>query len=253
VGYPKSNSASGSTLETGRPNAYYADMVEAGELSTGDRDRLIARYGRKFNACETLFREGDAAHEAFLLQEGRVRLSKQVRNTERGLLVLRAGDFYGETGLLDGGTRTSTAVALSDGIALALDRATFELLTERHPAIASRLFEQLILRLSDAEDQVELMLLRDPPSRIVGALLKFSQGQTSTVQGQGMGQTMLAVSPVELSARVGLDVDVVKRVVLSLREQGYIRIKGEHIEIDNLESLRRYFALLGAQDRIRGS
>jgi CRP/FNR family transcriptional regulator, cyclic AMP receptor protein len=220
-------------------------MVDAGDLSTADRDRLIARYGRRFATGETLFREGDAAHEAFLLQEGRVRLSKQVRNTERGLLVLRAGDFYGETGLLDGGTRTSTAIALSEGVALALDRATLESLAERHPGIASRLFEQLILRLSDAEDQVELMLLRDPPSRIVGALLKLSQAQGTS--------TTLAVSPVELSARVGLDVDVVKRVVLNLREQGYIRIKGEHIEIDNLESLRRYFALLGAQDRIRGS
>jgi CRP/FNR family transcriptional regulator, cyclic AMP receptor protein len=219
-------------------------MVETVELSTQDRDRLVARYGRKFAAGETLFREGDSAHEAFLLQDGRVRLSKQVRNTGRSLLVLRGGDFFGETGLLEGGTRTSTAIALSEGIALALDRATFELLTERHPGIASRLFEQLILRLVDAEDQVELMLLRDHPSRIALALLKLAQSQ---------GGTMLAISPVELSARVGLEVDVVKRIILNLREQGYLRIKGEHIELNNVESLQRYYALLGAQERVRGS
>lgn len=234
-----------SALETPHASAYYAQrMVTADELSAGDRDRLVARYGRKFVAGETLFREGDAAHEAFLLQDGRVRLSKRVRNAERNLMVLRSGDFFGETGLLEGGLRTSTAVALTEGIALALDRATFEQLTERHPPIASRLFEQLIARLSDAEDQVELMLLRDPPSRVVGALLKLMQGHA---------QSAIAISPVELAARVGLEVEAVKQAVLGLREQGYLRIAGEHIEIDNVEALRRYYALLGAQESVQGS
>ncbi len=222
-------------------------MEPAKEMGALERERLISRYGRRFVAGETLFREGEAAHEAFLLQDGRVRLLKRVRVAERSLMVLRAGDLFGETALVEGGLRGSTAVALTEGVALALDRETFRQLIERHPAIATRVFEQLVLRLADAEDQIEIMMLKDNPSRVVGALLKLVVGQED---GPGMA---LAISPVELSCRVGLDVETVKRIVHKLREQQYIRIVGEHVEIPDVEALRRYYLLLGAKEDLRGA
>ncbi len=222
-------------------------MEPAKEMGALERERLISRYGRRFVAGETLFREGEAAHEAFLLQDGRVRLLKRVRVAERSLMVLRAGDLFGETALVEGGLRGSTAVALTEGVALALDRETFRQLIERHPAIATRVFEQLVLRLADAEDQIEIMMLKDNPSRVVGALLKLVVGQED---GPGMA---LAISPVELSCRVGLDVETVKRIVHKLREQQYIRIAGEHVEIPDVEALRRYYLLLGAKEDLRGA
>jgi CRP/FNR family transcriptional regulator, cyclic AMP receptor protein len=222
-------------------------MEPAKEMGALERERLISRYGRRFVAGETLFREGEAATEAFLLQDGRVRLLKRVRVAERSLMVLRAGDLFGETALVEGGLRGSTAVALTEGVALALDRETFRQLIERHPAIATRVFEQLVLRLADAEDQIEIMMLKDNPSRVVGALLKLVVGQDD---GPGMA---LAISPVELSCRVGLDVETVKRIVHKLREQQYIRIVGEHVEIPDVEALRRYYLLLGAKEDLRGA
>ncbi|NOU29811.1 MAG: Crp/Fnr family transcriptional regulator [Polyangiaceae bacterium] len=226
-------------------------MEPAKEMGALERERLISRYGRRFVAGETLFREGEAATEAFLLQDGRVRLLKRVRVAERSLMVLRAGDLFGETALVEGGLRGSTAVALTEGVALALDRETFRQLIERHPAIATRVFEQLVLRLADAEDQIEIMMLKDNPSRVVGALLKLVVGQ---VAGQDDGPGMaLAISPVELSCRVGLDVETVKRIVHKLREQQYIRIVGEHVEIPDVEALRRYYLLLGAKEDLRGA
>jgi CRP/FNR family transcriptional regulator, cyclic AMP receptor protein len=153
--------------------------------------------------------------------------------------------LFGETALVFGGVRSSTAVALSAGVALALDSETFQKLLERQPAVATRILEQLVGRLTEAEDQLELMLLRDPPSRIVGALLKLASANPGE-------PTSLSVSPVELSCRVGLDVDAVKRTVGKLREQAYIKIQDEKIEIPDLEALRRYYVLLGAKEEVRG-
>jgi CRP/FNR family transcriptional regulator, cyclic AMP receptor protein len=213
-------------------------------LAPEERARLIQRFGRAFTAGETLFREGDVAREALLLQEGRVRLLKRVRTVERSLMVLRPGDLFGEAALLDEAARSSTAVALTDGIALALDRSTFRPLFMGHPAIASRVVEQLIRRVRDAEDQIELMLLRDAQSKIVAALLKLAR--------QADGAVDLAISPVELSTRVGLDVDTVKRQVQRLREQQYVRIVGERVEIPDIDALRRLYLLLGTKEELRG-
>lgn len=223
------------------------------ELGPLERERLVARYGRRFSAGDAIFREGDVGTEAFLLQEGRVRLIKRIRAVERSLMVLRPGDLFGESALIPGAARSSTAIALSDGAALALDQGTFQHLLEMYPAVAGRLVQQLVRRLRDAEDQIELMMLRDAQSKIVAALIKAAQQATASGQGVTTGPMLVAVSPMELSTRVGLDVDAVKRGVQRLREGHYVRVVDEQLEILDLDALRRLYGLLGVKDQIRGS
>ena len=205
---------------------------------------LVERYGRTFAQGDILFREGDPATTAFLLQQGRVRLLKRVRMVERSLSVLRPGDLFGEGALLDGVLRASTAVALSDGLVLVLDRASLRGVTEQFPVLAERILSQLVRRLRDAEDQIEVLMLRDTQSKVVSALLKMSRGHPGPLE--------LTVSPVDLSSRVGLDVDTVKRAVQRLREQQYLKIVGEKVEIPDVDALLRLYTLLGTKEELRG-
>ena len=220
------------------------EPTQSEQQTREERVRLLERFGRHFAAGEVLYREGDPASHAYLLHEGRVRVLKRVRNVERSLMVLESGALFGETALADTGTRSSSAVALSHGVALVLDPNTFDTLALRHPAIAIRIVEQLAERLRDAEDQIEIMMLGDDTSKVVSALLKLS--------GHAEGAIQLTVSPVDLGYRVGLDVDMVKRIVARLRDQGYLRITGETVTIADLGALRTLFNLLGAKEEIRG-
>jgi len=221
----------------------------ASELEQAERAQLVAKFGRTFTAGEALFREGEPAREAFLLQEGRVRLLKRVRAVERSLMVIRPGDLFGESALLQAPARNSTAVALTDGVALALQRETFRALLEAHPSVAMRVIDQLTLRVRDAEDQIEIMMLRDTQSKVVSALLKLARDAGALPSD---AHAELQVTPVELSTRVGLDVEAVKHTVARLRERQYIRITGERIEIPDVDALRRLYTLLGTKDELAG-
>jgi CRP/FNR family transcriptional regulator, cyclic AMP receptor protein len=207
-------------------------------------ETLVTQYGRRFAQGDVLFREGEPANEAFLLHEGRVRLLKRVRLAERSLAVLRGGDLFGEGALLDRVNRSSTAVALSDGVAVVLDARGFRTIVEQFPLVAERLVTQLVHRLREAEDQIEVLMVRDTQSKIITALLKMTRTAS--------GPAELQLSPVELSSRVGLDVDTVKRAVLRLREQQYLRIAGDRVEILDVDALRQLYALLGAEEELRG-
>jgi len=222
--------------------------AEAGDAVPAD-DRLHARFGFRFEAGDVLFREGDLGTEAYLLEEGRIRLIKRVRGVERSLMVLKAGDFFGESALMAGATRSSTAIAVSAGLALSLDAATLSNLLQKNPEIAGRIVQQLVRRLRDAEDQIEIMMLTDTQSKVVSALLKLAAQARD--QGSGPG-TAFTISPMELSTRVGVDVDSVKRAVQQLREGQYVRVADERLEIPDLEALRRLYSLLGVKDEIRG-
>ena len=214
-------------------------------IAPQERARLLGRFGRRFAAGETLLEEGTPAREAFLLQEGKVRLLRRVGLTERSLAILKVGDLFGEGVWIEGASYGSTAVALTDGAVLALDRATFRSLLERHPPVAVRVVDQLVRRLRDAEDQIEILMLRGAQSKVIGALLK--------VTGKTAGTAEVAISPVELSTRVGLEVDAVKRIVQRLRDRQYLRIQGERIEIVDVDALKRLHVLLGTKDELAGT
>jgi CRP/FNR family transcriptional regulator, cyclic AMP receptor protein len=229
------------TPESARPVTSSSDVTGSAQ----ERWRLLARFERTFRAGSVLFQEGAAAREAFLLQEGRVRLLRRIGMAERSLALVKPGDLFGEGALLPETTHGSTAVALTDGLALALDRTTFRGLIEPHPEVALRAIDHLVRRLREAEDQIEILMLRGVKAKVASALLKLA--------GQASGASEIVISPVELSTRVGLDVETVKRTVAKLRERQYLRISGERIEIPDVEALRRLYVLLGVEDELAGS
>ncbi|MCE7890909.1 MAG: Crp/Fnr family transcriptional regulator [Sorangiineae bacterium PRO1] len=214
------------------------------------QERLLARFGRPFSAGDVLFRDGSPAVEAYLLQQGRVRLIKQIGSVERSLRVLRPGDLFGEPAPVRGAPHNSTAVALADGLALALDHSTFQQVLASNAAVGSRVLQQLIRRLRDAEDQIEVLMLRDSHSKVVVSLIKLAQ--QAAAAGNGDGPVEIAVSPLELSARVGLDVDSVKRIVQQLRDRGYVQIVDENVVLPDPGALRELYGLLGVRDQILG-
>jgi len=226
-------------------------MALSPDVGREAEQRLLSRYGRRFAAGSVLFRDGDPAGEAFLLQEGRVRLIKHAGAMERSLRVIRPGDLFGEGALIKGSVRTSTALALDDTVVLAFDQATFDQVLSSSPEVAARVLSQLIRRLRDAEDQIEILMLRDAQSKVVVALMKLGQQQLAQ-DGRPGGQVALTLSPLELSAHAGLDVDTVKRIVAQLRDRGYVRIQEERVELPDLDNLRELYGLLGVKDQLRG-
>ena len=222
------------------------------ETGNDEQSRLLSRFGRKFAPGEVIFEAGAPAAEAYLRQEGRVRLIKKVGASERSLRVIRPGDLFGEQALLPGTPRTSTAVALIESSALVLEQGTFEHVLTGNPAVGMRVMQQLIRRLRDAEDQIELLMLHDSQVKVCAALLQLSQelqrGRTDLADS-----VVLSVSPMELSARVGLDVDTVKRNIQQLRTSGHLRIEGEQIQIPDVEGVRELRRLLEMKDEIAGA
>ncbi|HEX4336646.1 MAG TPA: Crp/Fnr family transcriptional regulator [Polyangiaceae bacterium] len=216
-----------------------------------DEGRPLSRYLRRFKAGEVIFEAGTPSTEAYLLQEGRARLIKRAGSRERSLRVVRPGDLFGEYALVSGTPRSSTAVALVDSAALGLDLETFEHVLTSNPTLGLRIVQQLVKRLRDADDQIELLMLRDSQVKIAAALLQLGH-EAARSRPEDVESVVLSVSPMELSARVGLDVETVKRNVQTLRQSGHLVIESEQIQIHDLEGLRELRRLLEMKEEIAG-
>jgi CRP/FNR family cyclic AMP-dependent transcriptional regulator len=213
-----------------------------------EQQGLFERFGRRFAAGEVVFRAGEPAHAAYLLTEGRVRLIYRVGAQERGLRVVRPDELFGEAGLVPGAERSATAVAILETAALELDAAAFEELLGSNPSLGLRIIQQVARRLRDAEHQIETLMLHDSQLKVVVSLLQLAQAAPP-----GSERVDLVVSPLELSARVGMDVETVKRNVQQLRANGYVEIQDERVHIPDLAALRELRGLLEVKDTIAGA
>lgn len=139
------------------------------------RDAVAARLGRDFQAGEVLFREGEAGDVMFVIQAGRVRVSKLVDGQRILLSELGVGDFTGEMAVVAGRRRVTTAVAIEPTRCLVIDAPTLETLVVGEPEIAIRILKQLGVRLHLTLDLLEVIGHRDATARVVAALARYAE------------------------------------------------------------------------------
>jgi CRP-like cAMP-binding protein/outer membrane biosynthesis protein TonB len=104
-----------------------------------------------FRANEVVYAEGTIGQEMYFLLEGQVKLVAQVGKKFLVLDMVRAGDFFGEMSLLTGNPRRSTAQAVTDVKAWALDKANFDQLMTSYPHLSVALSRVLGKRLERAD------------------------------------------------------------------------------------------------------
>ncbi len=138
-------------------------------------EALFQRFGKDIPRGTVLFREGDPGKEMYVIQAGKVAISKKVRDVEKVLAVLGPGEFFGEMAIIANKPRNASATIEEEARLLVIDPRTFESMIRGNAEIAVRMIKKLADRLSDADAQIETLLLADPHSRVVHHMLELCQ------------------------------------------------------------------------------
>ena len=95
---------------------------------------------------ETIFKEGDAAKELYVIQSGRV----EIQLGNRLLDTLEPNDIFGEMALIDSAPRSATAIAKTEVALVPISKKDFLLLVSRAPSFALDIMAMLARRLRAA-------------------------------------------------------------------------------------------------------
>jgi CRP/FNR family cyclic AMP-dependent transcriptional regulator len=119
---------------------------------------------RRFDANETIVREGDQDRTMYLIERGTLRVSGRVslddeRHIQPGLCDLGPGDPFGELTLFEPLRRTASVVAIDPGELVEIDCERLAAYLEQRPelgfAVLKTMFRVLIDRLRTANQRVE--------------------------------------------------------------------------------------------------
>jgi CPA2 family monovalent cation:H+ antiporter-2 len=105
------------------------------DLTLAQRAELLALVKPRYAVPgERLIRKGDAANELFFISSGQVEVA-----LGRQKIVLKAGDLFGEMGLLNDAPRNADVTAIDYCHLLTIDKPDFRAFVDRHPELRARI------------------------------------------------------------------------------------------------------------------
>src|SRR3954465_11293345 len=121
-----------------------------------------------FRAGQQMFHERDQGGICYVIRTGRIELSVIDESGEKLIVdVLEPGELCGELSLLDGGNRSTTAVAPTEVEALVLERPEFVDFLRRQPDASLDVLSALAKRIRRA-DKLLKQRVQDPNELIEG-------------------------------------------------------------------------------------
>jgi CRP/FNR family transcriptional regulator, cyclic AMP receptor protein len=212
------------------------------------KDSSQMRVGREFPAGEVLFREGDVGTEMFVIQSGRVRVTKRVAGGEFVIAILGRGEFLGEMAILNNKPRTATATVVDDATCLVIDAKMLESMIAKNTEIAMRLVKKLAARLDAADALVQILMHPDPKARVLLGIKRHAEAFGEQTE-EGI---WLDIDPNALAREVGAEpgqvVEVLSRLTrlrIATEQNGVIIINdmGRLLEfLEFIEMPRRFEA-----------
>ena len=206
------------------------------------------RVGREFPAGEVLFREGDIGTEMFVIQAGRVRVTKRVAGGEFTIAVLGRGEFLGEMAILNNKPRTATATVVNDATCLVIDAKTLESMIAKNSEIAMRLVKKLAARLDAADALVQILMHPDPKARVLLGLKRHAEAFGEQTD-EGIA---LDIDPTALAREVGADPGQVLEVLARLQRLHIATEDGATIIINDMGRLLEFLEFIEMPRRFEG-
>ncbi len=202
-------------------------------------DQLFQRFGKEFAKGAVLCREGEPGHDMFVIQSGRVTISKTVGDLEKVLTTLGPGEFVGEMSILTNRPRSATATCAEDAKVLVIDARTFEAMIRGNAEIALRMIRKLADRLQETNEQIETLLFSDASLRVVHFLTTAAERAP-----RGPAGHRVAVAPEELARRAGVRPEQADEAVRKLLRGKFVAVERDGFLVPDAGKLRRFLEFL---------
>ena len=178
---------------------------------------------------EALCHEGDVLATLFIVNEGKVKLTKfNVDGKEQILSIISEGGIFGEYHLFsDSEPYNFTAVALSDAHICTLSKEHLDYLLEKHPSINRKIFAELSKKLIQTENLAQNLSSVNTDAKVAYVLLDFAANY-----GLAEGGTIRIDIPVtreEMANYAGLTRETMSRKLNGLMKAGIIETIGNKV------------------------
>ena len=113
----------------------------------------IEKCINEFDVGDVIFEEGSTGRDLYVVLDGHVEIAKVNGSQKTVIVTLGKGEFFGEMAVIDGSSRSATAIAAApDTRVMRINHARFVYLVSQQPAFALMIMDALSKRLRASND-----------------------------------------------------------------------------------------------------
>ncbi len=199
-------------------------------------DALFGKFGVSYEQGQIIFCEQENGEDCYFLLEGKVKISKNVGNTQKILDIIEKGNFFGEMAMLEAEPRSASAIAIEKVQVLKFNKSNFDIMLQGQPQLALRLLFSFSKRIYDAKRRLQILLLSDPELKVSDVFVMLSEKDP----GYGKVQKMVFnVSVDDVASWCGLPLIEVQKIIDSFAKRNKIELYHDHIIIPNINDFTR--------------
>jgi GAF domain-containing protein len=109
--------------------------------------------GRVYSEGEIIFQEGDEGDRMYVVQAGKVKITKKHATGELTIATLQPGEIFGEMALFDRMPRSATAVAVGEARILGIEKIKLFQSIDRDPTLVLKVIESMSRRIRSLDEE----------------------------------------------------------------------------------------------------
>ena len=214
-------------------NTFLDEAKSIQELKNLSESAKVKVYKKK----ELIYTEGNNPNYLYLLQKGKI---KTFRSHEYGkeliTSLLKEGDFFGYTVLLDETAYNESAEALEDSSVVLIPKEDFYALLNNNHGVMKRFVKLLSNEIQEKEEQLLKMAYSSVKKRVAEALMKLQRQYQLTTKDS----FNISISREDLANIVGTATESLIRTLSDFKHDNLIEIKGSNITIIDVSKFEAY-------------
>jgi CRP/FNR family transcriptional regulator, cyclic AMP receptor protein len=204
---------------------------ETQALLEGARTRMVA-------AGEVVFLRNDPGDGLYGVLSGSVLMVvDSVQGKELVLNRHSAGEFFGEVALLDGESRSATAVAYEPSKLIHIGRDRLLSFLKQRPEAMLLIVQMVCTRMRRVTHLVEDSLFLDVPTRLARQLAALAGARRSTIDGPAAATLQLSQN--DLARMLGVSREFVSKQLGLWRDAGIVELSRRRITVRDPKALRQ--------------
>jgi CRP-like cAMP-binding protein len=202
--------------------------------------KAFERFAVTFEAGDIIFCEYEPGDAFYLIQSGRVQISKVMGDIEKTIDILQPGEIFGEMAILEEAPRSANAIALDAVKALEFNRENFEILMKGNPQIALKLLKLFTKRIYDQKRRFMILTLEDVQAKVADVFLMLNELQQA--EDPESDERIFNASIDDIAHWAGITPEKARDVINHFVTQRRIEVLKDKIVVKNINDFARYVA-----------
>lgn len=197
-------------------------------------DDNLQKFVKAYAPGAVICREGEEGEEMYIIQKGKVRVSKDFAGRPHLISVLEKGDFFGEMALVSRIRRSATVTAIDAVELLVFNREGLLNTITRNARIALTIIDKLCRRLQAAHQKIQHLVKRDARGLIALHLLQALQQMAGSQSALPFKTTLE-----EISLAFEMPREEVRKVIDGLAADGMLSLEADSLLVTDRMRLTR--------------